>query len=196
MESERPPEPHISHAWRQQAREREISPSDIQARAVMLERRMVGQSRLAAIVVAVVVIGTALQMTGVLSVAGRFGTGLLMLALIFVMYRYGKVRGAWMSQGDAGSQPSAVFYRAQLVRHRDAMRAFWWEYALPFAPGLVIVIGERAANEPASPAHYAVLALAFAMLIMAIGWFNTRAARKIQAEIDEIDRLSERGGRL
>ncbi|MBI4264955.1 MAG: hypothetical protein HY657_11315 [Acidobacteria bacterium] len=143
-----------------------------------------------AVVVAIVVIGNVLQMTGALSVAGRFGTGLLLLALMFVMYRYGKVRGAGALPGDLGPQQSAAFYRAQLVRHRDALRTFRWEYALPFTPGLIIVIGERAANPPSSPAQYAVLALLFAALIAAIGWFNSRAARKIQAEIDEIDRLS------
>jgi hypothetical protein len=189
MDSERL-EPNISQAWRQQARENEMRPGDIQARAAALERRMLAQNRLAAVAVAVVVIGNALQMTGALSIAGRFGTGLLLLALIFVMYRYGKVRGAWTLQGDLGPQQSAAFYRAQLVRHRDAMKAFWWEYALPFAPGLLIVIGERAANEPRSPAQYAVLALVFAALIAAIGWVNGRAARKIQAEIDEIDRAA------
>jgi hypothetical protein len=192
MESNRR-EPDISRAWRQQARESEILLSDIQARAAALERRIHGQNRLTAVVVAVVVIGNALQMTGVLSIAGRFGTGLLLLALIFVMYRYGRIRGAWTSRGDLGPQQSAAFYRAQLVRHRDAMKAFWWEYALPFAPGLVIVIGERAANEPRSPAQYAVLAVVFAALIAAIGWFNGRAARRIQEEIDEIDRVVRAG---
>jgi hypothetical protein len=187
MEGERR-EAHLSHAWRQQARESGMTLKDIQARAAAFERRMHRQTRLTAVVVAIVVIGNALQMTGALSVAGRFGTGLLLLALILVMYRHGKVRGAGTLPGDPGPQQSVAFYRAQLVRHRDALRRFWWEYALPFAPGLIIVIGERAANRPRSPAQYAVLALLFAALIAAIGWFNSRAARKIQAEIDELDR--------
>ena len=182
-------EANISQAWRQQARESGITLGDIQARAAAFERRKQRQNRLTAVVVAIVVIGNALQMTGALSVAGRFGTGLLLLALIFVMYRYGKMRGAWTLPGDFGQQQSAAFYRAQLVRHRDAMRNFWWEYALPFGPGLIIVIGERAANRPRSPAQYAVLALVFAVLIASIGWFNSRAARRIQTEIDEIDRV-------
>jgi hypothetical protein len=181
-------EANVWQAWRQQARERGMTLGDIPARAAAFDRRMQGQNRLTALVVAVVVIGIALQMTGALSVAGRFGTGLLLLALTFVMYRYGKVRGAWTPPADFAPQQSAAFYRAQLVRHRNAMRNFWWEYALPFAPGLIIVIGERAANRPRSPAQYGVLALVFAVLILAIGWFNSRAARQIQAEIDEIDR--------
>jgi hypothetical protein len=187
MEGERR-EVDLTRAWQQQPRDGEIMLSDIQARASALERRMHGQNRLTAAVVAVVVIGNALQMTGALSIAGRFGMGLLLLALVFTMYRYGKLRGAWTLQADLGPQQSAAFYRAQLARHRDAMKAFWWEYALPFAPGLIIVIGERAANEPRSPTQYAVLALLFAVLIAAIGWVNGRAARRIQVEIDEIDR--------
>ena len=179
---------NIAQAWRSQARESGMTLGDIQARAAAFERRMRRQSRLTAVVVAVVVIGNALQMGGGLSVAGRFGTGLLMLALIFGMYRYGKSRGAWTLPGDLGPQQSAAFYRAQLIRHRDAMRNFWWEYALPFAPGLIIVVGEHAANSPLTPPEYALVALVFAVLVATIGWFNSRAARKVQAEIDEIDR--------
>ena len=187
MESDRP-DIDMRDAWRQQPREEPMTLGNIQARAGKFDTRMRGQNRLTAIAIAVVVIGNAIQLSGMVSLMTRVGTGLILLAVVFVMYRYGRVRGTGPMPVDLGVQQSLAFYRAQIVRHRDAVKNFWWEYALPFVPGIVLSLAGRATERPRSPMEYALLVVVFALVIGGIRWFNTREASRLQAEIDELDR--------
>jgi hypothetical protein len=176
----------IERTWRNQPRDEMLTLDDVRARAAAFDHSLRSQSRLTSIVIAVVIIGNMVQMAGVMSIAGRIGIGLILLATTFVAYRFGRVRGEGPLPADLGLQQSVSFYRAQLTRHRNAVKNFWWEYALPFAPGLVIVIAERGANRPGTTSQYGALAAVFAVLIAGTAWFNYREARRIQSEIDAL----------
>ena len=181
----------IARAWRSQPRDAPLTLNEVRARAAAFDHRLRSQSRLTAVVIAIVIVGNTVQMAGVMSVAGRIGIGLILLATTLAVYRFGRVRGEGLLPADLGLQQSVSFYRAQLTRHRDAVKNFWWEYALPFVPGLLIVIAERGANRPPTPWQYGALAAVFAVLIAGIAWFNGREARKIQSEIDALGHSQE-----
>ncbi len=92
----------------------------------------------------------------------------------------------------AAAGASLTFHRAELVRQREALRsAFWW-YIAPFAPGMtVFVAGMALAHPGASLGYLAPLAVLIAAYLAAWFLLNRGAAKRLQAEIDDLDALME-----
>ena len=121
----------------------------------------------------------------------QLGAAAVVLAALFVTWRLAAMGGA-SSAGD----PAASWFarhRAHLVRQREMLRTVWKWYALPFVPGLTLMIAGRHAY-PEFRLHeldaWVALALPTAFLAAVFGgivWLNHVAAKKLQAEIDELD---------
>ena len=182
----------VSRAWRAQPLEGPMTQRIIQERASALDGRTRKQNWLTAVVVAIAVIANLVQLAGGVPVVTRLGIGLMILATTFVVYRYGRAHGRESRAGDARMEQSLAFYRAQLVRQRDAVRYFWRDYALPFAPGIALTLAGRTSERIRTTGDYLVLALVFAVTIAAIFRANAREARKLQAEIDALDSAGQR----
>jgi len=94
----------------------------------------------------------------------------------------------------AGEMPIYLFLRGQFVRQRDALRAIFWWYILPFIPGLVLVtIGNWFDPDygKSAPTEARVLVSGSLVAVVAlIWWLNQRGARRLQRKIDEIDALT------
>lgn len=90
----------------------------------------------------------------------------------------------------------AAHQRAQLVRQRDALNSVALWYLLPMVPGLAL-FGVASAIEAGPPYRFDVWDLAFLVFLVVIfagiWWLNLYAARHIQAEIDELDQLTNEG---
>lgn len=123
----------------------------------------------------------------------RIGSGLIVLATFYVAWQLHR-RGSAEAPEKAGTMPLYAFVRGQLVRQRDALRAVFWWYLLPFLPGLVLmVVGSWNVREthPDGPGWRDAVGLTvMAAIFGGIWWLNQLAARKLQKRIDEIDVLT------
>jgi len=89
----------------------------------------------------------------------------------------------------------------QAERQRDLLRGVWRWYLLPFVPGLaVFLLGlfRWTMKLPNAPAHARVIMITFGLtaagcglVFVAVGKLNQWAARKIQREIDGLDKLGK-----
>lgn len=122
------------------------------------------------------------------------GAALIVLAALFVSWRlFASARAQ-----DAAGPAAAWFerYRAEMVRQRDLLKSVWKWYALPFVPGLAVMMAARHVypefklDEPA--AWLSLLwPLAFIGAIFGgVVWLNHVAAKKLQTDIDELDRAN------
>jgi hypothetical protein len=124
----------------------------------------------------------------------RIGSAMIVAATLYVGWQLHR-RASAVPPETAGTMPLYLFARAQLVRQRDALRAIFWWYMLPFLPGLVLLLaGSMYAPDthPDGPGwRDAVGASVVAAVFLAIWWFNQRVVRKLQKHIDEIDALTK-----
>ncbi|WP_417584091.1 hypothetical protein [Pelagibacterium sp.] len=87
----------------------------------------------------------------------------------------------------SGQETTLDAMRGELVRQRDALKAIWSWYLLPFAPGLILIYGADFFRPEANPALSLGLLVASAGLGLFVGWINHMAARQIDTEIRRID---------
>ena len=87
-----------------------------------------------------------------------------------------------------GSHATFASLRAELVRQRDALQRVWLWYLLPFAPGILLIYGADFARPDGNTALSLSLLLATLGVVLFICWLNLVAARRMQAEIDKLDR--------
>ena len=126
----------------------------------------------------------------------RAGAALTIAGVIYVCWQMGVRGGA--TRKDEG-QSWVEFHRAELVRQRDALASVWRWYIGPLVPGVLAIIlatvfTPAAADIPlAARAATGLMSLAWVALIFGgVGWLNARGARKLEAEIEALDRARER----
>jgi hypothetical protein len=181
------PEDDIGRLWREQRGEDgPMSLEEIKVRAKKLGRiirmRNLLEYGAAAVVVLVILRRMAIATDPLLM---RIGGWLILAAVGFVVY-YMHTRG-WVPT-PATDGISVAYYRAELVRQRDLLRSVWWWYLLPFVPGFLLVTIGRVAAEPERAPRAAVGAMIGLGITLGIGLLNDRAAKKIQRDIDALDR--------
>ena len=129
----------------------------------------------------------------------RLGSGMIIAGTLYVMYQLHRRASTRPAPADLGSSTCIEFHRKSLERQRDALRAVWSWYLLPFAPGLVIlaigsIASQRAAHQ-GSLGHLVISILASQGIIPAVFFaiwkLNRRAADRLQTQIDELNTLSE-----
>jgi hypothetical protein len=124
----------------------------------------------------------------------QMGAAAVVLAALFVSWRMWVHAGAGASA--APTAPWAERHRAQMVRQRDVLASVWRWYALPFVPGLALMLTARHAYPDFKldqPEAWLSLAWPLAFVAIILGgviWLNHVAANKLQSEIDELDRAN------
>lgn len=170
--------------WQEHSAEEPPLPrDDIRAQAERLETRT---RRWRAVTVAVFILllsKGAFEVWMQTETLERAGDLLLMAALVYVAFRYRKLRLA--PPVALGRTSCHEFYRAELVRQRDLSKDSWG-FLLPFVPGVgLALLGSGIENRPASQ-QIVLVALGVA-LFLGIAWWNAHAARTLQDEIDALD---------
>jgi len=186
----------LRHLWRTQPSEaRPPAPEELRARAGAFERtirrRNVREYAAGAIVVAffgarAMFTDRELERVGSILVAGGAAFVVTFLA----------------RRGSAGPRPDALaldgvsYLRAELSRQRDLLRAVWFWYLGPLAPGLALVAADSIIKAARS-GHGLAIAIGAAGVIVAaftgIGALNMAGARSLSREIEALDELT--GGR-
>ena len=130
----------------------------------------------------------------------RVGSGLVIAATLYVMFQLHRRTSMQPAPADLGLSTCIELHRRALERQRDALRTIWSWYILPFLPGLAVfltgtAVSQRAAH-PMSILHllrgYSIPVGLAAAVFYGVWKLNQRAARKLQAQIDEMNAL--RGG--
>ncbi|HEY1302260.1 MAG TPA: hypothetical protein VGF24_01845 [Vicinamibacterales bacterium] len=114
----------------------------------------------------------------------RAGALLTIAALLYVAYRFRKYLQAAPPVA-LGKTNCLAFYRSELIRQRDLSKDNWG-YLLPFVPGVALgLFGDGFEHRPMG--QVVALMASGVSLFLVIAWWNARAARKLQREIDALD---------
>ena len=170
--------------WQEQAAEDPVPRDEIRTKAERLDAKMRRRRVVTAVLFILLLIKGALEVWTQTETLERAGDLLLMAALVYIAYRYRKLRVA-AAPVALGSTNCHEFYRAELVRQRDLSKDSWG-YLLPFVPGVALALfGSAFENQPVSQ-RVALVASGVA-LFLGTAWWNARSARKLQHEIDALD---------
>jgi FtsH-binding integral membrane protein len=129
----------------------------------------------------------------------RAGCGLVIAGALLVAFRLHTMGAARTIPAELAFRTCLAFRRQELERQRDLLLGVWRWYLLPFVPGMaVFLVGLFAftMQQPHASEHVreivAVLgltAVSCALVFVGIAKLNHWAARKLQREIDALDRL-------
>jgi hypothetical protein len=118
----------------------------------------------------------------------RAGLVLSVAAVIFVVYHLYRHGSARAMPADMGLRSCLQFHRGELERQRDLLRGVWYWYLAPLMPGLILFYLGSILAHP-EYAWRAVLGLAGTLVLYwLIGDANRRAADRLQARIDALER--------
>jgi uncharacterized membrane protein YfcA len=117
----------------------------------------------------------------------RIAFGLLIAGLVFVLYRLHR-NGRARNLAEVGDAACLQFYRSELERQRDLISNVWPWYLGPLVPGLVMLTIASAWSNPhlLNLAGLTVGDLFAAGVLFFIWKLNSRAARSLQKQIDEL----------
>ena len=184
------PDDDLTSLWKTQTEERPIMLNEIRSKATRFEREIRWRNLLE-YGAAVIVVGAFSRLLWIGSHAlVRTGAALIVLATLYVVYRIHRYAFATTMPENVALTTCQDFHRGQLVRHRDLLRSTWMWYLLPFVPGLLVLQIGRAAADPGRAPQVAMSAMISALVFLGIGWLNQRAARKLDREIEALERAS------
>lgn len=116
----------------------------------------------------------------------RTGCVLIILGTLVMLYQLRKRAkiGVLPTQGVAGTYVD--YFRAELVRQRDSLRAIWLWGVVPALPGVAVLVWGMAEKDPLGFPWLPMLAMLLVPFAVVV-WMNLKVARKMQHKIDEID---------
>ena len=123
----------------------------------------------------------------------RAGSLLSIIGTLVVVWQLHVRASSRPLPGAESSLPSRDFHRAELVRQRDALRSVWLWYVAPLVPGMVVFrLGVNANPDPTLPfARGWAAEGVIAGVVLAVILLNLYSARKLQRQIDLLDRFDQ-----
>jgi hypothetical protein len=179
-------EPDIGQMWRQQPHAgHPLSLDEIRTRASNLDARVKQWNLIGAVTVAGVLVKSAWEIWVDTDLLERAGDTLMCVALLYVIHRFWRYARAAAAPA-LGRVSCAEYYRARLVRERE-LSGEGWKYILPFVPGVaLIVIGRAVQGRP--PIQLLFLFGLALLLFAAVVWVIARRTRRLEEELDALDR--------
>lgn len=183
----------VKQIWQSQPTEGvRMSIAEVQQRAGKFQRKIWWRNirEYAAAGVVVFFFGYRLMNTGDLLV--RIGMGLIIAGTCYLCWQLHRRGSARQLPTDAGLSSFVDFQRRELVRQRDMISNLWSWYLGPLLPGLVLmVVATGHANSGHSKFIWPIIAVYLGVILavfVAIDRLNKRAARRLQRQIDELDK--------
>lgn len=172
----------ILRLWEQQSQEEQIVRLDhIRAKAERLDKKTRRWRVATTVLFALLLIKGAVEVWTQEGILEKAGDLLLMAALVYTAHQYRKQRLASPPVA-LGRTNGVEFYCAELVRQRNLSQD-GWGFLLPFVPGLAVALLDGVLEARTTRQLFAIVA-AFVALFLGIAWWNARAARRIQREIE------------
>jgi hypothetical protein len=185
--SETPKNP-MQELWLQQPLEgTRMSLDEIRKRASKFEKRIVRRNAREYVCGGIAIFLFGYFLAHAHDMPTRIAFGMLIAGMAYVMvylYRKGGTTGA--AAAETGKQCTDFFLR-ELERQRDLMSNLWW-YLGPLVPGMVMlsVSSFLAPRRPYSLWVLAAVDVSLVVLSYVIIRMNSRAARCLQRQIDEL----------
>ena len=125
----------------------------------------------------------------------QLGGGLVVAAMLYMAWQTHKRSSFQRVPADMGNVSCLEFHRKELERHRDFHRGVWRWCLGPAVPGSVLLMVGLAGINPvhARQCGWTLLGVNTVVVLMFLyGWVQSEGrARKLQAQIDELDALRE-----
>jgi hypothetical protein len=124
----------------------------------------------------------------------RAGMALIIAGMCYLTWQLHMRGSSRELPKEAGLSSFIDFQRCQLIRQRDMLTHIWSWYLGPLLPGMIVLlfgVGHAAADRV--PHIWLLMAIYLGVIVAvfgAIAWFNKRAARSLQRQIDELDAAS------
>jgi hypothetical protein len=195
------PDP-MTKVWKSQSAEPTgISLDDVRRRARKLESRVFWRNGREYAACLLVVAAFGYYATEFEAMLIRAGCGLVIAGALFTVFRLHKMGAAREVPAELAFRTCTAFRRQELERQRDLLLGVWRWYLLPFVPGLaVFLVGLFAftMQQPHASAHrwgiaavFGLTAAGCALVFAGVAKLNHWAARKLQREIEALDRLEQ-----
>jgi Flp pilus assembly protein TadB len=189
------PQDEFRNAWQNQPVENvTMSLEEIRRRAGKFQRRIQWRNarEYAAVAVVVIVFGYYIKLFP--SPVTRAGSMMTIAGALYVAYQLHRRASSEGMPAAAEFGTCLCFHRRGLERQRDALRSIWSWYLGPLIPGLAVFIAGTAIAAPIGPIGYRVLMAAVSLAVCGAAFWlvaglNRRAARKLEAQIDQLKAL-------
>jgi len=195
---------NVEKLWKSQASETpHLSPEDLHRRMDKFERKIFWRNIREYIAGAIVVAGFGYYEWKFPALLSRIGSGLTIAGALYVMFQLHRRASAEPAPADLGRSTYIEFHRREVVRQRDALRAVWSWYLLPFVPGFTVFLAglaqsamntARLAGHPLTATQVVEFIAgsgSFVVVVFIAVWLLNRwTAAKLQAQIDELDSLT------
>ncbi len=183
-------EHHIKQLWKEQPVA--IAPDlleRVKAEARRMNRRVAVRNAIEYFACALVLAGFAFYIYRFPFPLMRLGSGLIMAAALLVAWQLRRRASSGHLPTDALADSWVGFRRSQLVRQRDALRSVSLWYLAPFVPGMVVFRWSVETELPDGPFALGLVPnLVIALVFVGVAVMNLIGARRLQDEIDGLDR--------
>ena len=190
----------MTNAWKNQPAEPlDVSLEDVRRRARKLETKVFWRNAREYVACALVVAAFGYYASVFDSTVIRAGCGLVIAGALFTVFRLHQAGAARTVPAELAFRTCVAFRRHELERQRDLLLGVWRWYLLPFVPGLVVFrLGLFAftMRQPHASEHTGTIVTVFALTVVGcaavfagVAKLNHWAARKLQREIDALERL-------
>ena len=185
----------MKHLWQSQPTEPpRIHPEELRKKMNKFERRIFWRNIREYAAGAVVVAIFGYYEWRFHSLLVRLGSGLIIAGTLYVMYQLHQRASTRPAPAHLGLSTCIEFHRKSLERQRDALRTVWSWYLLPFVPGLAVLVIGSIVNQWVAHRHLVINSFVSPAIMAAfffVVWkLNRWAAKRLQTQIDELDKLS------
>lgn len=193
-------EPDLKDLWQsQETQEASMSIEQIRARATKFQRRVRLRNLIEYLAVPLVVAGYARIAWQAAEPMTQVGAAMVMLGALVIAWQLNRRAGARRTPA-ASAAALTEFHRAELIRQRDALSSVWLWYVGPVTPGLAVILASWWLHPSIPPGHdlawvrtqWLIMLGVVAAVFATVLWLNTRGARRLQRQIEELD-ASRRG---
>jgi hypothetical protein len=196
------PDNELRALWQsQELKGGKMSVAEIRNKAHGFERKIRVRNAIEYSAAVIVLMSFGYQMFASANIYIRAGALLIVLATVFVVYVLHTRGSARNVPEELGLSASLDFHRSSLERQRDLLRSVWRWYLLPFVPGIATILFGAAVrdgailNQPSPVSEQGagglgvlIVAAMFVAFFFFIAAINNRGARKLQAEIDALEK--------
>jgi hypothetical protein len=178
---------NLQTLWQSQSRDANaISLDQIRQKSRRLERNVSRRNLVEYIAAVFVLVSFSWIMWVESSGTVRTGAGLVIAAVVFVVYQLHTRGTATSFPSDLGLRSALEFHRVQITRQVDLLRSIWWWYLLPMVPGFIVLNIGMALEHPERRLRIAATGVLGVLLALGIYELNRRAAAGLQRRLDRL----------
>jgi hypothetical protein len=168
-----------------------MSVEQVQVSAGKLQRKVQWRNAREYVAAFAVVVFFGYEFTQAADSVARLGFSLIIAGTCYMVWQL-RSKGSWRSlPKDAGLSSCIEFKRRELERQRDLLSHVWSWYLGPLTPGLAVLIVDFSLAMQGHVRHAGVLVAAYSLFVagifIGIAKLNSKAARTLQRQIDELD---------